>query len=468
MKNIISSIVAFFIIVIPFFLQAQNQRIQNNYPDTPFNFAKDKYVKDSSFFSLGNTFGQSWFKNKIYNVHQRNEAGNILTASDYELDTLSNLWYEQRRYEGVYINQTIRKSWLSFVYDKDNGNWRMSDSIIFNIHGSPTISWYKLWNPISKKFDSGKLTDYFYNDEGVLHLSFNKYYDTISTGWKKDYYEVIHYNQYDLDSIRGFYKWNFATQDWTDSLIISYTYNGNQLLDEEIRQLWVSDVWQNYKKWEYIYNPQNRVDEQYEYLWSEFSDGWEYKEFSEFDYYSNQLLKSITDLLWDGSEWFNKTRVNYSYFENGLSQEIQYEYWSFGYSEWTKASRNTYEYDENNNKKKYVFYIWDEDNSQWKNFYKEESFWSYFESQSVIDNNPVIFNLFPNPASDQVSIIMDDRFQNNKNNYLYIYSQDGRFISGKQLTCGSEVIDVSNLPDGSYLFVLSTGKDVNTKLVIVK
>jgi len=225
---------------------------------------KDHYVNDSTRYSLGNAFGQSWFNNQIYRVEQRNPAGNVLTASDYEYDTLGFFWYQQRRYQAQYINNTIRKFWLSSVYDKIGSQWLLADSIHFNSFGLPTIGWYKEWNPITQKFIDGKLSDYFYNDQGVIHLTFNQRYDSIHQGWLNDYYEVVYYNHFDLDSLRQYYSWSSAVNNWKDSLRITYTYNDKFFPKEEILETRAGNSWMNSIKWKFVFS-NDLLDEEYEY-----------------------------------------------------------------------------------------------------------------------------------------------------------------------------------------------------------
>ena len=426
---------------------------------------KDHFVTDSTWYSLGNAFGQTWFKNRVYRVKQLNDAGNVLSASDYEYDTLGLFWYEQRRYEAHFVNNTIRTSWLSYVYNQLANSWLLADSIHFNSNGQPLRSWYKEWNPINHAFEGGRLSEFIYNEEDLLHLTYNKYLDTLSGQWRRSNYEVIYYNQNDLDSIKQIYQWDASNGVWLDSLQKTYTYSSKFFPVEQLDQLWPGNILQNYKRWEYIY-VDDLLDDEYEYNWNDFSKGWEYKDFSDYDYNPDQTLEKKTDYFWDGYEWYNKTRKSYTYNSQSQPVEILNEFWSFGFNQWSNSSLNTYDYDSNGNRDFFAFFIWDDYNLKWRNFYKEENFWSLFESQGIGNIAEINFEVFPNPTNDKVQISPGENMMNTSGNQLYIYSNEGRLELSKNLSGTIETIDVSSLPPGVYHFMIKTENGIGSRAVI--
>jgi len=464
MKHFVTLLVFFFAISNVAFTQIGDEYL---YPDPVQNkhTPKDHFVTDSTWYSLGNAFGQSWFKNRVYRVKQFNDAGNVLSASDYEYDTLGLFWYEQRRYEAHFVNNTTRTLWLSHVFNQQTNSWLLADSIHFNSKGQPLRSWYKEYDPISHKFEGGRLSEYIYNDQDLLHLTYKKYLDTLSGQWQRSNYEVIYYNQNGLDSIRQVYRWKVTNGIWIDSLQKSYTYNSKLFLLEEIDQLWLGSTWQNYKKWEYIY-VDDLLDEEYKYNWNDFLKGWEYKDFSEYDYYPNLTLEKRTDYFWDGYEWYNKTRKTYTYNSQSQPLEILNEFWSFGFNQWSNSSLNTYDYDGNGNRDFFAFFIWDDYNLKWRNFYKEENFWSLFETHGIGDLAQLDFDVFPNPANDKVQISFDKDAMNTSGNQLFIYSNEGRLELSKKLSGTIETIDVSPFPPGVYHFIIKTEKGIGSQAVI--
>nr|NQU91488.1 hypothetical protein [Bacteroidota bacterium] len=116
---------------------------QGHHPEREFNKSVDgKYLVDSTYIYLGNTFGQYWFNYLRYKVTERDQYGNFKKASDFEYDTINAVWYEKMRYEAQHYDSSTRRLWLGHTWDSKAGNWKMSDSIYSNPNGSIEISWY--------------------------------------------------------------------------------------------------------------------------------------------------------------------------------------------------------------------------------------------------------------------------------------------------------------------------------------
>lgn len=459
-ENIVRPLIVIWFLVTLFAVQVQAQHPR---PFPPPGQSGDQYLTDSTYYYLGNTFGESWFNHQVYRVTARNEANNVLTASDYEYDTLAFRWYEQRRYQGSFLNDTIRRLWQSWVLNPGNGLWLLADSIHFNIDGSPTVSWYKEWDPVERKFAGGKFSEFIYNEQGILHLTYNRYFDTISGDWIRDYYDVMHYNHHNLDSLRQVYKWDGS--HWSDSLRITYIWTPKLNPESEVWELWQDGAWQNARKLEYVFT-NDLVDEIYEYDWLEALEDWMYKDFTDYSYNPDHAVDTISDYLWDGSDWINKTRKTYTYNTNQQTTEVLNEYWSFSNEAWVKASLNSYIYDQHGNRKEFSFYTWDEDQNRWRNFYKEENFWVFYPS-AVDEPQQPQFEIFPNPSDGIFHINPDPKIANSKKKLLMLYTSDGQLLKTRQLTDFTRPIDLSGLHPGAYHLVLKTDTAISGRILLI-
>ncbi len=437
----------------------------SRFPDTWLKQNKGQYLSDSSWYYLGNTFGQSWFKHKTYRVEERNKIGNVLMASDYVYDTLAFNWYEQVRYQGQFTNDSVSKLWLSSVFDKNTQAWLLADSIYFNTHGQPVKSWFKIWDEVQNDFVGGKLSEYFYDDQQRVHLIYNKQFDTISQNWLRYNYELYRYNQYHLDSIQEFFSWNGASNNWNDSLRISYSYDDKQNLKTRLHELWLGDSWANSQKWTYEYSS-GLLQKENKYQWNVGTTTWENKDYSEYQYTANALLQRRTNYLWDGSGWLNKTRKTYTYNNQQELTLILNEFWSFGYEQWTNLSQHNYDYDNNNNREVFTFRYWDEDNNRWKNSYQEKNFWSYFEAHGLNDPSPFSFSVYPNPASNLVKIDLDEGVEAHALNLLHIYNNNGALIKTTTFSGRSFSASLAGFPYGSYHFIIITPSGMMHQKVI--
>ncbi len=451
------------IFVIAYFVP--NATAQHFQPDRPHEQTEGQYLTDSTYYFLGNTFGESWFKNKVYRVTKRNDAGNVLQAFDHEYDTINLKWYQQRKYEGSFLNDTIRKVWLTWVKNTATGYWILSDSIHFNIHGSPTISWFKIWDPEQLKFVGGKLSEYIYNEQGVLHLTYNHVYDTIDESWQRENYEVVFYNRHNLDSLRQTFYWNGLA--WIKDQQRKYTYTPKLFLAEEFLETWNGVEWANEKKLEYVYSDE-LLDEVYDYNWQPDLGEWMYNKYSDYTYNPDETTYQVTVFFWNGSDWLNTTRKTYQYDPNQLLIEILNEFWSFASEIWKNVSLNTYTYHEpSGNRQQYSFFTWDTDLEQWINYYREHNFWTFYPYPSVPEIDQSTFEIFPNPSNGYFHLGFNNQQQLLQDGLLMIYTTNGRLIKTIQISHSQSTINATDLSPGFYQLVLRSKNGVSRKSLII-
>ena len=76
------------------------------------------------------------------------------------------------------------------------------------------------------------------------------------------------------------------------------------------------------------------------------------------------------------------------------------------------------------------------------------------------------FNVYPNPASDEVTIELDDIYSTDLK--LVIYNFEGQLIKEEKLQHATQMkIDVSGLPNGMYIFQLQANQSISMKKVSI-
>jgi hypothetical protein len=435
---------------------------------TEENILNSKYTNDSTYFWLGNTFGQSWFNNKIYRVEDFNNQGNVLTANDYEYDTIGMYWYKQRTYESQYFQTGFRKLWVSKIFDQSQNIWLIADSLYFNQDGNPQITWYKQWEPSEFRFTGGQRSTYIYDENGRLHVQFNQLWDTLAQSWLKAYYEQHYYYQNNLDSVKLTKIWDNSAGQYINSLLIHYLYNGQQALTEELVQSFSGGNWINYQRTEVSYTDFGKEDEIVEYVWLESVNQWFEHKKTVFLYNGQQLLTTKTDYQWDGAEWFNTRLVSYDYNQEGLIEERLDQYWSFAFDEWANASRTIYTYDENQNRKVYSYFTWITFSNEWRNEYREEKFWSFFESSNVFRPDVPQLNIYPNPATDAIAYVFSGRSDIYGKAEIFVYDQSGKFVKKIENEGHSGMLSIAGFKPGNYLIVYNLAGHTGSTILIKK
>jgi len=297
---------------------------QNQFPEQ----RNGKWVVDSTWFFLGNTFGQYWFNNEQYRVTNRDQYGNFKASRTIQFDTISFAWVDKSRNTASYYDSVHFEKWIAEIWDTKSDSWKMSDSIFYNASGSTLISWYKIWSTVKYRFSGGKRISYDYSVNGNLEQETIQLFDTLSGNWKHGQIAFYLYNTEGLVSQKLLQTWD-TSGFWQDSLRVSYSYNEEQLLVETIHEIKnQAEQWENWWKWNYNYNSSGKIREEYQYSWS--GTEWKNKNFTVYTY-ENLLLMQTLRMIWDENEltWINKSRTTYTYNPNGERTEVLGEYFDY-------------------------------------------------------------------------------------------------------------------------------------------
>lgn len=438
----------------------------NDFPIKPHDQRAGKFVTDSTYYFLANTFGQTWLNTAQYKVTQRDRFGNFIKATTFNFDTLQMNWYAGNSYEATYHDSINRSTWTANVWDLKVGVWRMSDSILYLPDGLPEIAWFKVWEPSSFKFLRGKRVSYFYLQNGNTEKQITQAFDTLTRKWKNDRQDFYEYNSQDLMSKNTVIIWDTLNLLWANSELISFSYNENELLTGQINQEWDAGTaaWTNRYKAEFTYNNYLLPDERFVYEWIETTGTWLNMTHTKNLYNPDSLLTETLYQYWDDDEkaWVDNIKINYTYNSQGLRTEVYYQFWDF-YS-WINMSKYLYTYDEHGNRTEYLFISWDFEHNLWKDFYKETSFWSEFIPISVDELTLPKVTVYPNPASDLVNITFETEV---KNAFCYLFSEDGKLIKTQNISGTTARINTSGFVPGIYILrMMAEGKVFSQKIIL--
>ena len=423
-----------------------------------------KFIIDSTWFYLADTFGQSWFNNERYKVTERDAWGNFLNATTFQFDTITNLWFANQTYEATYSDSVTTSFWSAHVWDSHAVKWRMSDSISYNPEGVPTISWYKAWDPFKYRFSRGQRVVYSYQSDD-LETRYVQKFDTLTGNWKHDKKYAYSYNVDGLLENELIMEWDDASSSYKEYLFIGYSYNDDQLIESEITQLWgQGNQWEDSLKIEYgYYEGNNKLKQKSRLLWDGYV-GWEDFNRILYSYDENLRTEEALTQMWDdfGNEWFNSSIILYEYNSQGLRSEVLYRFWdTYGY--WIDLSKYLYSYDDDGNRTEFLYKTWDYENNEWLNFYKDINYWSEFVPIGLNEISNVGVQLYPNPTNGRINLAFD---KNIKNGLATVFSMDGKLLLNKKIQGNEPHFNLGALPQGKYILTINIKGEIFSQIVI--
>ncbi len=94
---------------------------------------------------------------------------------------------------------------------------------------------------------------------------------------------------------------------------------------------------------------------------------------------------------------------------------------------------------------------------------------AYTEVKNIKFEKKVKLSIYPNPVSQKLLVTLYDEAVNKKVK-LSVYSVEGKLLYQiqKPIATKTEIIDISSLPNGQYIVVVSTDKNVSSTTVIVQ
>lgn len=139
---------------------------------------------------------------------------------------------------------------------------------------------------------------------------------------------------------------------------------GQQLLIEELTELWIGSAWKNYNKYTYEHNFNLNVDTSKTHQWDSVNGVWNNVIRAGFTYNGNvQLTESVNQSNYTGT-WNNSSRRVYTYNGNGMEAD----YTSFGWvvGAWLESYKYSHTYDSSGNRIETLEQYWDMNTSGWK------------------------------------------------------------------------------------------------------
>lgn len=395
-------------------------------------------VGQSNFYPTNNLKSTQVIKHlmdsTIYEVYyEEDEEWHLKYKQDFiydeNLNMLESSWYYMRNSQWEFTDIT------EFTYDED---------------GLITLRLESYWDDNSGDIVINYKEEYTYNDDDQLTLMVETNWNTNVNEWELTYKKEYYYNENEDISYTHDYHWEDDIEDWENGDSAIYTYDANAYLELILLYEWDNDngiwkentkkeftndddgnvtsriisymnyntnEWSIYSKREYTYDGSANPQSEIYSYWEDSKGYWDEDRKYEYSY---NLEYELSDMILPPLFYFNP-----DYYENITNMPIDYmEYNAYFGGSWSVTDRITYFYSE-----------------------QEVTGFSNLSESSV--------EIYPNPTSGIINFRMGINFQ--QISFELIDMQGKRVM--QQKISNNQKVDIRQLPKGLYFYKISCNKE---------
>jgi hypothetical protein len=326
----------------------------------------------------------------------------------------------------------------SYKYDyiPESDSWNLKSRSIpsYDELNNDTLEIISSWNG-NEWNDSLKNRRVYESYSMILFTSFS--FDLSENLWKPLRQVRKHYTNFKIPDTVLYQDWDNAANNWKDNRLVCYSYD-NQ--DREIGSLSMS----------YSDQTQSLINEtRYTVSYATGSE-------------------TRIDETWDeeSQQWMNSLKYYYSYLSDDVLDTFQLDLWDQTILQWEPYNRYSNIYDEHLNLQVHSNYYFV--SGDWQLDSRTDYFWSPFIPNAIPEIIANAVDVFPNPASTQVSFILPDGgvFQD-KVTLVQVFNLSGQRITEIPIKEGKAVWNSSSVKPGLYVYsTLLNGQKITGRIVV--
>jgi hypothetical protein len=422
---------------------------------------------------------------------------NFLVQSKQQLDSIVVAGKDKY----VYLYNGNNQNTMLTYYTWNGTGWLPSIQVdlFYNESGRLMESVYYTWNPFSAQWQGAWKTLYSYNSNGQTLTEQYITYDKATQKWVNTKRYAYTFTNAGVITKSTHANWDTATNNWLVDWTTDYVYN---IKNQRIADISYTIGYVPASKTEYAYNTHGVLVKKTDYFSNRFTNRWEQTAKEEYLLDGQQRPVVRTYSSWNSilQAWENLYKSNLEFDNKGNTLSVINYRWNTENIRWTIIDKQEATVDANGNVVALNYFDWNPAINNWN--YRSKHNWSYnnsvslqtlvlphfysnftnsknqvlslqssynnytngeeFEEQkyyySLANNNTQVvesdtdsgINIYYNPTSDYIEIISAD-----ENNILFsLYDGKGAIVFNTTLNEGSTEISLSQLPAGTYLYVL--------------
>ncbi len=439
-----------------------NKKIQPYYG--VYHTDEMRWVEDSNYYYLGDPANDDgWILYYRHVVVQRDSAGNAINALYHFYNDANGAWSNAINISNTYFPNNKEHTHLEQPWNSDTQTWNDTSTYFnYNEEGILLDLIYKTWNFSNNKFTNGYKRNYNMVADSFYYVLNTYALDVNTNGWYLTFHEKHYFDENNIDTMVLQQTWS-SDYGWHNIAKFYYTYD-NENLATELTMNWDNYLgqWVNQFFRQYGYNEAGNMDSLLVQSWNPESESWENSE--KFNYYYNESgrIDSMVTVEWNNDQvlWENYSRTIISYDNNGNLNVRLIQSWDDDTQQWINLSRSIEDYNDNNIMINYTYQNWNSVTGNWKNNSKYDFFWSEIEVHGIDEETAGGITLYPNPASETITILTPESLTNRN---IKIFSIAGQPVKSILINGSSSTINLDDIPSGLYFVKFNTNHGIVTK-----
>ena len=221
--------------------------------------------------------------------------------------------------------EEIKESYPQLVKENNSSDVYLVDSVYTSDWDAGMQEWEK----------SRKIT-YKYNEQGTaIDLTYSYWF---SEAWHDNNRYIFTYNEAGNCTDGLFIFWDENNEVWKNILLVTYSYDNNNLLVKRNVYTWNSSIddWASNNQVQYNYNESGNPLEEIWYNWNSEINAYYLSSGVFYSYNAENQLISKERSRWNASQevWKDSLRYQYSYDENGNQVEETLQKWNAVTNNW--------------------------------------------------------------------------------------------------------------------------------------
>ena len=418
------------------------------------------------------------FKDQIKNGLDKEEQFNAKNTGVFIPEWRETYWYSQVDQEFElssknsysYQSSNILVEDLVENYDSNAEEFIPSYRNLFSFSGNWEINLIENWDSNQEIWYGSYVDSTEYNMQGDVTYSVQWSFDVNAQEWDLSGKTA---NDYTYDTNNNIETITISVNDQTGNLILdereTITYDANDDITEVLYEEWDD----NLQDWVQSRRAVNLVwHDQEELLFSSVDieqwDGnnWEPAMRITKDYHSDNTEEMELEEVWDD---VNEVYVNEYLEERDLDanmveiSQIAYD-WNSVDEEWEIYWGSTYVNTYNNDDEldEQIIENWNSFNEEW--ILNQKYVYSYIDIASVSDYSKETISIYPNPATEIISINAESDLEN-----VSIVGMNGKTVYNMhKINSANHEVDVNFLNPGTYFVISKTNENQTSKKLVIK